>query len=295
MTDPHRLQSERIEKAAESLREVFPEYDALLSFYENLFIAQETARLQLNLDPIATAPAVFNLRHKNRMPLIDLREFVFDTAAGRRLMTNICRILRDSESEMVSSAAALEIAVTGAGVDIETLFSSLLSGNDSYFQSTAERLQCDKHALLFITYNSLKPALLNGAETLSVYLSDPAGWKKGICPICGQLPAIGVMDFEGHRAMACSFCWQEWPLPRLFCPFCSNTDSRTLNYLCSETEPSYRLDCCEKCRKYIKIVDMRTASHAVYLPLEQVASLHLDIKARQSGYESGIFIPLPDT
>jgi FdhE protein len=61
-----------------------------------------------------------------------------------------------------------------------------------------------------------------------------------------------------------------------------------LHYLYSESEKAFRVDCCENCRKYIKTVDARSANRPIYPPLEQVASLHLDIKAREGGFEAGI-------
>jgi FdhE protein len=131
------------------------------------------------------------------------------------------------------------------------------------------------------------------AEQLSTYLTDRSEWKSGNCPVCGNLPAIAMLDPDGRRSMFCSFCWHEWPMPRVYCPFCHSTDGKTLHYLYSEAEKALRVDCCETCRKYIKVVDAREAGRTVYPPLEQVASLHLDIKAREVGFDAGISLHLP--
>jgi FdhE protein len=63
-------------------------------------------------------------------------------------------------------------------------------------------------------------------------------------------------------------------------------------YLYSEEEKEYRVDACESCRKYIKTVDTRVLGRRAYPPLEQVASLHLDLKAAEAGYTAGLPIHL---
>lgn len=292
MIEHRELPTEQIQKAAASLKALLPEYGALLSFYEQLCMAQENNKLQISLDPIVIAPEVLQLKHRERLPLVDVTEFVFDASAGQDLLGQICEIIRVSDNEMAAAAVRVATAV-GGEIEIEPLFRHLLSGDDAYFTDTAGRIGSDKNTLAFIAYNSLKPSLTVCAEQLSAYLTDHTEWKSGYCPVCGNLPAIALLDPDGRRFLSCSFCWHEWPMPRVYCPFCSNTDGKKLNYLYSETEKTFRLDCCEQCRKYIKVIDARSAGRVVYPPLEQVASLHLDIKAREAGFDAGIPLHLP--
>ena len=77
-------------------------------------------------------------------------------------------------------------------------------------------------------------------------------------------------------------------MKRLYCPFCENSDSKLLHYLFSEEEKDVRVDLCDNCKKYIKTVDARRADRTIYPPLEQISTLHLDIKAGEEGYETGV-------
>ena len=292
MTEHHQLPSEKVHQAVASLRASLPEYEPLLAFYEQLFAAQEKSRLEISLEPVIIEPDVLALKQRERLPLIDVTEFVFDPSAGERLLVQLCRILQDSDNEMAAAAARVAAAV-GSDLQIEPLFRNLLTGGDDYYDETAARIGCDKHTLAFVAYNSLKPSLVSCADQLSTYLKDPTEWRSGVCPVCGNLPAIGTLDTGGQRSLYCSFCWHAWPMPRVVCPFCSNTDGKMLNYLYSEAEKAYRVNCCEKCRKYIKEVDARSTTRPIYPALEQVASLHMDITARKAGFESGIALPLP--
>ena len=293
MTGNRHLPSEQVQKAAASLRALLPEYDPLITFYEQLFTAQENSRLQITLEPIIIAAEVLDGKHRERQPLVGMTEFVFDVPAGRKMLVHICEVIRTSGNQMAPAADRI-ISALGKDFEIEPLFRNLLAGGDEYYDDTAGRIGCDKNTLAFIAYNSLKPSLTICAEQLSTYLKDRTEWRSGACPVCGGLPAIGVLDLDGRRNLFCSFCWHDWPMPRVFCPFCSNTDGSKLNYLYSETEKAYRLDCCENCRKYIKVVDERAANRPVYPPLEQVASLHLDIMARKAGFDTGILLHLPN-
>jgi FdhE protein len=59
-------------------------------------------------------------------------------------------------------------------------------------------------------------------------------------------------------------------------------------YLYSEEEKEYRLDACDSCRTYIKTVDTRVIDRRTYPALEQIASLHLDLKASEAGYSAAL-------
>ncbi|OQX11520.1 MAG: hypothetical protein BWK80_44610, partial [Desulfobacteraceae bacterium IS3] len=80
----------------------------------------------------------------------------------------------------------------------------------------------------------------------------------------------------------------KWPTLRIACPFCENRNTEKLHYLYSEEEKEYRTDVCESCGKYIKTVDLRKTGRIFYAPLEQIATLHLDMKAKEAGFKSAI-------
>ena len=292
MTQHRTLPSELVKNAADALRAALPAYNALLSFYEQLFIAQENTQLQLALEPIVITPGELQRKRSEQLPLVEVSEFAFDASAGRQLLSQICEMIRSSDNEMASAAKRIAAAM-GSEPEIETLFRKLLTGDDDWFAETAGRIGCDKNTLAFIAYNSLKPSLVVCAQQLATYLKDQPEENRGCCPVCANPPAIATIDAEGLRRMSCSFCWHRWPAPRVACPFCGNADAKKLNYLYSESEKAWRVNCCESCRKYIKVVDMRSANRGIYPPLEQVASLHLDIKAREAGFETAITLPLP--
>jgi FdhE protein len=124
-------------------------------------------------------------------------------------------------------------------------------------------------------------------------ITDALSWEKGYCPICGSPPALARLEADGRRFLFCGFCWHRWPGRRAVCPFCDTADPGRLSYIYSEEEKEYRLDLCDACRKYVKTLDSRHLARTSYPPLEQVASLHLDVKAAEAGYQSALSVSPP--
>ena len=284
---------ELIHAAAQALHRLRPAYKELLRFYEKIFLVQEASKSRINLEPVQISSEVRAIKRREKLPLVDVSDFSFDPRSARDLLLNICDIIQAHNREMADAAGAI---VRGLDQEIEPLvfFSRLLKGDDAYFDTTAAALEIDKNALAFVAYNSLKPSVSLCAEQLLGYLKDLPGWEKGYCPVCGNFPGLAVLDQDGRRQLHCSFCWTAWPAKRIFCPFCEKSGGKNFHTLYSEQEKDLRVDVCDDCRKYLKTVDTRAAARIVYPPMEQIASLHLDITARQKGYDSGMELVLPD-
>jgi FdhE protein len=90
---------------------------------------------------------------------------------------------------------------------------------------------------------------------------------------------------EGARFLVCSSCGYEWRFMRLKCPFCENKEHERLRYFYIEKEGrAYRVDVCEKCKRYIKTLDTKELGEEVIPLIEDIGTLHLDILAQNEGY-----------
>jgi FdhE protein len=288
MADNIQLTEDQITKAAGSLKELRPAYRAILDFYKQIFIVQEDSKNKIQIDPIQISDEMLSIKANEEFPLINLSEFAIDAKASKMLLIKICSITKASSGDMASSARAILEAIDAEEFDFDFLFFGLLEEDDSVFEKTAKKHNIKKGDLAFIVYNSIKPSLSLCAEQLSAYLDKDKPWGKGYCPICGSPPGLSMFQGEGERFLFCSFCWHKWSSRRLYCPFCDNTDSKSLNYLYTDEEKEYRVDLCDKCKKYIKTIDTRKTERIIYPPFEHVATLHLDIKAKEMEFKSGI-------
>ena len=131
---------------------------------------------------------------------------------------------------------------------------------------------------------SLRPQLERVAGKYGEIINK-SGWSQGYCPICGKEPKIGEIkeDEEERRYLFCHQCGFEWSFTSVKCPFCG--DEEDLAYFTIEDDERYRLDVCNSCKRYIKMVDFRDAMGQVNLDVEDIATLHLDILAYEEGYD----------
>jgi FdhE protein len=105
---------------------------------------------------------------------------------------------------------------------------------------------------------------------------DEERWGRGECPTCGSAPAMG------GRQLACGCCRTRWTYKRVACPFCGNEDANRLGVLELDQEPALRLDVCEECKGYVKTY---TGTRDLELVLSDWPTLHLDVLARDRGYQ----------
>jgi FdhE protein len=281
------LTSEHIEKAVEAVKKSKPVYADLLDFYGRIFDAQEDSKGRIQIEPLQISEAMLSVKAREQLPLIGIEEFVYDDIESGNLFITICNLAKEANPKLAASAKVILEAVDTA-IKPDALFSGLIDGNEALFENITDEFEIEKQVLGFITYNSLKPSLTVSADQLSSYLNKDEPWLKGYCPICGSPPILSIFEDDGERSLICGFCWHTWPVKRVFCPFCENRDGKTLQYFYSEDEKEFRVDLCDSCKKYLKTLDARKTERLIYPPLEQVSSLHLDYKAKEMGYQSGI-------
>jgi formate dehydrogenase accessory protein FdhE len=133
---------------------------------------------------------------------------------------------------------------------------------------------------------AVQPALW-AAATQAAALTDLARWSRGYCPVCGAWPLYGELSGpQRERHLRCGRCGADWAWAVLLCPYCGNDDHRTLGHFENSAEREYRrVDTCEHCRGYVKAIAAFTPVSAVRLAAEDTATLHLDLAARERGYE----------
>lgn len=288
-----KVKAHQIEEAVAHLKGERPAYKELLDFYKELFLAQERAESQVSFEPIHLSEDLLNVKKKEGFPLIDRAEFPIDLGVCEALLKEICELARKANEALAETALKLAENLKRKTLDVSVLFSRLLSEDDTFFHDLSEELRVDKKMLAFLIYSSVRPCLTVCAEQLAGYVDDKTARQKGYCPVCGGSPALAVLRDEGVRSLLCGFCGHEWKTSRIYCPFCENRNHKTLCYFFSDEEKDYRVNVCEECKKYLKTVDTRKMTYPFCPMVEQIATLHLDLLAREQGLESGSPLWLP--
>lgn len=277
----------QVKKAVESVKKSKPVYAAILEFYGGVFEAQENCKGHLQIEPLQLSEELQTARAREQLPLIEIGEFIFDNKESAALFLTLSHLAVEANPDL-SAAAKVIIAAVGKTIKPDELFEGLLKGNEALFENIVDELEIEKPVLGFLTYNSLKPSIGACADQLAVYLNPNEPWLQGYCPVCGSAPILSLLEDEGQRKLVCSFCWHLWSAKRVHCPYCDSSQNKDLHYFYSEEEKDTRVDVCDNCKKYIKTLDTRKVERLIYPPLEQISTIHLDIKAQEMGFESGI-------
>jgi FdhE protein len=137
--------------------------------------------------------------------------------------------------------------------------------------------------LAFVLNHALHPFLRKIAQTCASFV-DYSIWYRPYCPICGGSPDFAALEKEsGARRLLCSRCDFEWTFWRGICPFCGCDDPTQYKYSIT-ADQVYRVYQCDRCRRYLKTLDLRQMTEERWLPVERILTLALDLAAQQAGY-----------
>ena len=115
-------------------------------------------------------------------------------------------------------------------------------------------------------------------------------WKRSRCPTCGGVPGLAENRAEKsgddgltaatRRLVHCPFCGSRWVVDPLKCLACGSTKAGDAKYLFTADEPELRIDFCESCHHYVKVIDGDKIHGRVHIGLELLTASHLDMLAR---------------
>ncbi len=278
------LNQEQILHTAGVIQKIRPSYGPLIDFYKEVFMAQAAARSSICLDPIIIPVDLLALKQDNEMPLINPNQFTIDLDQTKKLLEKICSLAVAHAPKLAQAGEDLGIHLSKNSVDLKVLFSALLDSQD--IGDMAKKLSISVENLSFFGFSAMTPSIQACSAQLASYLTDSTPVKKGYCPICGSQPDLAFFDKDGKKHVSCGLCSHEWQIQRMGCVFCDSTDKEDQHYFFSTEEKEFRVYMCDHCKNYIKAVDLRQMTRQFFPKLEQVTTLHLDIKAQEQGYSS---------
>ena len=124
------------------------------------------------------------------------------------------------------------------------------------------------------------------AENLQLQLTKDPHYIGSVCPACGGLPQMAVLEPEGEgarRSLLCSFCLCQWSFRRVICPWCGEEDKERLPRYSSEEWTHVHIEACDTCKHYLKAVDLSVNGLAVPI-VDEAALAVLDVWASERGY-----------
>jgi len=248
----------------------------------NLYCALLEIQERVQGPPPEHTPTVdeARVRLEEGRPLLGPDELETDAQALAELCARIGFAIAEHRRERVKALAQVhawlhERHQQVRSLAVEYLRSGRIPGSD--------RAEIDRGLLSFIFSSALRPFLRMQAQALAP-LVDDGKWYRAYCPICGSEPDMAALE-RGHggRRLLCSRCDHEWTFRRLGCPFCGNEEPAQVAYYPSDDE-LYRLSVCERCRRYLKTIDLRGIAGERLLAAERVLTADMDVAADRAGY-----------
>ncbi|MBI4633091.1 MAG: formate dehydrogenase accessory protein FdhE [Deltaproteobacteria bacterium] len=266
-------------KTIEHYKNTGPYYNELLDVLEEILILREEYRRNMKSDIFHVDDGLVEKKIAGGLPLIDFSTRNFDLTEAKAYFLRLLEIAGTrAPGETDEMAQKIKDGTIDFGEMIYGYFCGA-PGDDSPVASEDEHLDI----LEMFMEESLRPALEEIAEKYAGVIAR-SGWSEGYCPICGREPKIGKIRKGERRFLFCNQCGFEWSFTRIKCPFCGNEEQTTLAYFAIEGEERYRVDVCNVCRRYIKMVDV-SSGEETNLDVEDIATLHLDMLANEEGYD----------
>ena len=251
-----------------------------LEFYRRLLCIQSEAKSRVGVPKLGLSEEAINNRIKRGAPLLGFDDLSTDWSLLRNILEEV--------TALVTSYSEFWGEVPNNLKDSSSCFALLKEAAEAWFQGAQlpPRMAVSgvNEALLeLMIHAALRPFLINHCEALLSFVNQEQ-WRRGYCPICGGNPDFAFLGKErGARWLLCSRCDAEWLFQRLECPYCGTQDQGALAYF-TDDEGLYRLYVCERCRHYLKTIDLRQAECEVLLPLERFLTLDIDTQAHKDGY-----------
>ena len=266
-------------KTIEAYKTTNPHYVELLDILSDILILREEYRNNMADVFTAVDESLISKKMVGGLPLIDFSCGCFDLSKPREYFLALLDI---AEKRAPGETTELAEKIRNGSYDFEKMVL-----NSFYMQEDEPPAEMEEDFFdlieLFLE-ESLRPSLEIVAQKYAAVIAR-SEWSEGYCPICGKEPKIGQIRGEEGRFLFCNQCGFEWHFLRIKCPFCSNEEQQSLAYFTVEGNEQYRVDVCNECKRYIKIVDFRESKLEPNLDVEDIATLHLDILANEEGYE----------
>lgn len=239
----------------------------------------------LHVAPVCLTSGQARRKMGEGLPLLHGLQLELDLQEVRELIILIARALERS----VKNPYVLDIrtALEEDRLDVGMLLSQTAAGQRDSIDAVSDGLGLNSDLLWTLAQFSLRPAFHAVRLQLSP-LVEGVAWNKGNCYVCGAGASLAELQGNNQaKHLRCGQCGADWPAGRLHCASCGNEDNHTLSYISAEKkEETMRVEVCEKCRGYLKVIVSFSPSPPEMLSVEDLATLQLDYIARERGYAS---------
>jgi len=263
-----------------------PELSNPLEIYKKVLMAQRQVRdspkkgTNVDWDDKSTIEDLQQKAKKSGQPIASfLDPNIFDLDSVVHTIEQVIGVIIEKEEKKNWSNKFLDQIKSGK-VDIFDFIGAALKGDAEYFNKYGEKLSINPALLLFFINSSIQPCFEEITKRV-----DPSfleRWWRTLCPICGRRPIVSRIRAR-KRHLICTHCGAVYLADLFLCVNCGNADAYTLKFLVPKGFPELRVDFCEKCKHYLKVVDENKLKKPIPEGLEDIMTIDLDYMAKNAG------------
>jgi len=273
-------------KTIEDYKSASPHYTELLDIMADILILRKEYRNSMKEPIFSVEENLIAKKLEGGLPLIDLTGKEYALTCPKEYFNSLISIAGKRMPEVAQNIIdIIKSKQFDWGKMIRASFECKVEETNPQGFPAAREAEESIDLIDLFAEESLRPEFEIIAEKYGE-LVEKSKWSEGYCPICGKEPKIGEIrkDEDGKRYLFCHQCGCKWNFSRIKCPFCGNDEQHSLAYFEVEGDERYRVDVCNKCRRYIKTVELPKSSEEPDLDIEDIATLHLDMIAFDEGY-----------
>lgn len=276
ISDPVVKRLREIGRESPALKEAAIMYEAVLPLLRDS---------KLHIEPVRLTPVEARRKMEEGLPLLHGLDIEIDLQDAQELMLLLSRTIEKCINK--PHVRGVRFALEKGRFDVGTLLSHISKGDTDAVRELAAEIGLDPDVLKTIARFCLSAAIQMVRKQL-IPLIDGLAWNKGICYVCGASASFAELRGNNQtKHLRCGQCGADWPARRLQCAWCGNEDHRALGYLSPEKkEETMRIEVCEKCRGYLKVVVSFSPLPPEMLFVEDLATVQLDYIAQGRGYVS---------
>lgn len=274
---------EGVREAVKEYVEKYPDFAQPLRMYGSIMEAQQAALAEIDCR-IEMSDEEIEERLRSGKPLIDPRDMEIDAAVFAGIVGKICEAVEKYRPGGFTRAGELR---SWEGIEKERLPETvnLVLAEDKTSLFADWDSEADRKIAQDILWESLAPFFKKYGSILCCRIEQSI-WQRKLCPVCGNAPLMGKFSSkDGLWLVECALCHTIWNLQRASCAFCDESQG-SLEYLYLEEDPEHRVQYCDRCRVYVKTVDLRDSGRDVVLPLEDIVTIELDLIAADEGLKT---------
>jgi FdhE protein len=213
------------------------------------------------------------------MPPLDRNRFLVAPAVGAVL------------DRLFTLAAAMEMPQS-ARAALERVTAADASGRDAMVRAVlADAIPAEALAEHVYVAAALQVHFARLAARLDAARLAPVG--DGACPVCGGPPTasllVGWLGSHGARFCVCGLCGTMWNYVRIKCALCGSTKGIAYREV-EGGRGTVKAETCDSCRGYVKILNQQKDPDVDSIA-DDIASLGLDLLAREAGFRRGAVNP----